>query len=153
MAVPLVFQSTTDCASLPLLFPGQAQKEFFVNQSLVVIDALLQQGVSESRTVPPADPSEGQCFRILSGAGEEWAGHEHEIAVSVADAWHFVAPAAGMRFFDRGAGVFLHYDGGWQTATEPAVPDTGTTVDAEVRAALGELIEALRKVGIFANTP
>lgn len=118
-----------------------------------MIDTLLQHGVSESLVAPPADPSEGQCFRILAGASGDWTGHEHELAVSVAGAWHYVPSVAGMRLFDREAGVLLHYDNGWQTATEPAVPDTGSTVDAEVRAALGELIEALRKVGIFANNP
>lgn len=152
MAVPLEFPSTTKNFSLPMLFSGQAQKEFFINQSLVVIDALLQRGVNDSLVAPPSDPEEGQCFRIKGGAADDWAGHDDELAVRVAGSWHFVLPLDGMCIFDRGAGAILYFNAGWQTATEPSAPSTGSTVDTEVRAALSELIEALRNVGIFANS-
>ena len=149
MAVPIEFPSTTKHIALPLLFSGQAQKEFFINQSLVVLDALLLRGVDNSFSAPPADPTEGQCFRVTAEATDEWVGHEDDIAVCVAGAWHFIVPKNGMRVFDRTAGTQLHFRDGWQTAIEPVVPSTGSTVDAEARTALAELIEALRKVGIF----
>ncbi|MHA7820400.1 MAG: DUF2793 domain-containing protein [Erythrobacter sp.] len=153
MALPIEFPSTTKHFSLPMLFSGQAQKEFFINQSFVVIDALLQHGVIDSLETPPSDASEGQCFRILANATGDWAGHDDELVVRVANAWHFVLPLEGMRVFDRNAAAMLHYNAGWQAATEPTVPDTGSTVDAEARTVLTELIEALRKIGIFANSP
>ncbi len=40
---------------LPLLFVGQAQKEFFVNQSLAVIDAVMARSVAGTLATPPRD--------------------------------------------------------------------------------------------------
>lgn len=153
MATPISFPSTTTNFSLPLLFAGQAQKEFFVNQSLVVIDALLQSGVADSLTTPPSGPSEGSCYRVTSTAIGDWIGHEDEIAIRIGGAWNFVAPHPGMMVFDQQAESFIHYNLGWQSAAEPAEPSGGTTIDAEARTAIRDLIEALRKVGIFPNTP
>ncbi len=41
---------------------------------------------------------------------------------------------------DRSTGQSILYRGGWQRPTAPAAPAGGTTVDAEARAAIGELV-------------
>lgn len=56
-----------------------------------------------------------------------------------------------MTVFDVQAGAFMHYNVSWESATEPVEPNGGTTIDVEARAALTDLIEALRKIGIFSN--
>lgn len=151
MAVPISFPSTTSKFSLPLLFAGQAQKEFFVNESLSLIDSLLSGVIKESLATPPAAPVEGDCFRIVATASGDWAGHEDELAIFVGGAWQFVAPQSGMSVFDQQAGATVHFNGSWQSPIEPIQPNGGTTIDTEARQMIGELIEALQKAGVFAN--
>jgi hypothetical protein len=93
--------------------------------------------------------AEGDCYRVNVGATGDWSGHDDEIAIRVGGAWHFVAPFTGMVVFDRTAGKSLRFDSMWQSADAPEMPSGGTTIDAEVRSALSELIQALRNVGIF----
>jgi hypothetical protein len=45
----------------------------------------------------------------------------------------------------------LLYRGGWQRPTTPAEPSGGTTIDAEARAAIADLITALTQAGILAS--
>ncbi|MFU7527311.1 DUF2793 domain-containing protein [Qipengyuania sp. ASV99] len=151
MAVLSIFPSTTACFALPLLFPGQAQKEFFINQSLTLIDFVLQSGVEGSLSAPPQDPAEGVSYRIKAEATAEWEGHEDEVAVRIGGTWHYISAQSGMTLFDRQAGRFLHYNSGWQIASEPLRPTGGAVIDAEARQALDDLVEALRNMGIFAN--
>ena len=60
--------------ALPLLSPGQAQKEMTHNEALALIDLAVQASVeSVGATVPPADPAEGAAWilgeRPGAGAG------------------------------------------------------------------------------------
>lgn len=151
MTSTVSFPSATPNFSLPLLFAGQAQKEFFLNQSFSVIDALMGQSVLDSLITPPASNSDGDVYRIISPATGEWVGHEGEIAVFIGGDWTFISPQAGMRLFDRAAGVHLVYKNDWESAIEPALPAGGTTVDTEARQMLSELVQALRISGLFAN--
>ena len=149
MTAPVELPSVTKNFSLPFLFSGQAQKEFKINQSLAIIDTVLQQGVSGSLSTPPVSPDEGDCYRILSPADGAWIGQEEKLAVRVGDAWHFVEPFIGFTIFDRGTSSMLHFNNGWQSASEPSMPSGGDTVDTQARAAISDLIQALRKMGIF----
>ena len=152
MIEPITFPSATSHFSLPLLFTGQAQKEFFLNQSFAMIDALLQASVLASLAEPPATPVDGSCYRILVAASGDWAGHDDEIAIRLGGTWHYIAAQDGMMVFDRAGGAFLHYDSGWHAASEPVGPTGGAFVDAEARLAISGLIQALRNVGIFAKS-
>lgn len=151
MATPIFFPSTTSNSSLPMLFAGQAQKEFFINQSLTVIDALIPGCLDGSLSTPPVGAVDGACYRILGPATGDWLGKEDQIALRVGGAWQFVLPKDGFRFYDRGAGRLLHYAGTWGEASEPVAPSGGATVDAELRAAFADLVEALRILGVFPN--
>jgi hypothetical protein len=149
MAVPITFPTTSAHFGLPLLFAGQAQKEFFLNQSIALIDALLQQGVIASTGNPPQNPAEGACYRIIQGASGIWADHEGAVAIHIGGAWQYISPFNGMSVFDQAAGIILRYNSGWQFAEEPGQPQGGTLIDTEARQTLSELVEALRKIGIF----
>ncbi len=151
MAVALSFPSVTPHFGLPLLFSGQAQKEFFLNQSLTLIDALLQQSVLDSLPSPPASPADGDTYRVTSVATAEWAGQEDRIAVRVGGDWLFLEAKEGMRLFDREHGAFVHFNGQWESPVEPSAPSGGGTIDAEARQMLNDLVEVLRKTGVFAN--
>lgn len=149
MATPIAFPSTTSQFAFPLLSVGQAQKEFFINQALSVIDIVLQRAVDGSAAAPPAEPDTGSCYRILPDAVAEWAGHDGEIALWIGGAWHFLPPFQGMSVFDRGAGTISYFNAGWHAAIEPALPTGGETVDAEARVAVTEIVAALRTAGIL----
>lgn len=149
MTNPVSFPSSTPNYSLPLLFAGQAQKEFFVNQSMSVIDALLQNSVVQSRGTPAATPSDGECYRVLSNATGEWAGHDDELALWIGSSWVFVTPSIGMSIFDKEAESLIRYENGWVTAVTPSLPNGGTTIDTEARDTIAQLIDVLRTSGIL----
>lgn len=150
MSDPIAFPSVTPALGLPLLAAGQAQKEFFVNQSLCLLDALHQRAVVASRPAPPGTAEEGDCYRVTAPATGAWFAHEDEIAVLIGGDWHFVAPQEGLRLFDRAAGYLLAYRSGWEHAEAPAGPSGGTVIDSEARAALASLIQALQAIGLVA---
>lgn len=150
MPDPVSFTATSPRFSLPVLFPGQAQKEFFVNEANARIDALLHpviEGVADS---PPGDPIEGECWLVGASPGGAWAGKDHSFACYTAGTWLFTEVREGMRVLDRSAGQFrLFHSGAWTMATVPTAPSGGTVVDDQARAAISQLIDALTASGIL----
>lgn len=151
MPDPVTFSVTTPIARLPLLVAGQAQKEFFINEALSILDALLPRAITASQAAPPSSPAEGDCFRVTAPATGAWSGHADSIAALVAGDWHFIDPVQGMAVFDRAADHLLVFRSGWKMARAPAQTSAGTVVDTEARAAIAALIEALCAVGILAT--
>jgi hypothetical protein len=156
--------------ALPLLQPGQAQKEVFHNEALTAVDLLLEAAVENAPSnVPPALPEVGQCWIVAAGATGAWAGKEGRIAGWTAGGWRFIEPQPGTRVWNKAAGLWLHWDGsGWSDgglpaaalivagqqvvgSRQPAIPSPsgGTTIDSEVRAAVGSIIVALRTHGLI----
>jgi hypothetical protein len=129
---------------------GQAQKEFYVNQALTILDALAQQAIVASLPQPPAGAGEGSCYRITAPASGEWSGHIDHVAIRIADSWHFVAPSQGMLMFDRAAGVWLCFHSSWQSAPALSAPNGGVVIDVEARALLAQLVAGLRSIGLVA---
>lgn len=129
---------------------GQAQKEFYVNQALTILDGLAQHAVVSSLPQPPADAGEGGCYRITAPTSGEWSGHADQIAIRIADSWHFVAPAQGMLLFDRAAGVWLCFRSAWESAPALSAPTGGAVIDVEARALLAQLLVGLRSIGLVA---
>lgn len=150
MSDPITLPSSTPALGLPLLIAGQAQKEFFVNQAICVLDALNAHVVTASLGVPPASPAEGACFRIVTPAAGAWSGQADSLAILAGGAWHFIAPIAGMQIFDQQAGHQLVFRAGWKHADAPAAPAGGSVVDTEARSAIGALIQSLVAVGMLA---
>lgn len=149
MATPIEFPSVTQNLALPLLFAGQAQKEFSINQALLALDAVMPRSVIASASAPPTAPAEGEAYRVLSGASGDWAGHEDDLALWIGGAWVFAPPTEGMVVYDRGAAVLVIYRDGWQSGSEPIAPTGGDTIDVEARTAIEGLIEALRTAGVL----
>jgi Protein of unknown function (DUF2793) len=150
MTEPIAFTSITPNVGLPLLFAGQAQKEFYVNQALTILDALAQQAVVASLPQPPANADDGSCYRIAAPATGEWSGHADRLAIRIAGSWHLVTPAQGMMMFDRAAGVWLCFRSEWQSAPALAAPDGGAVIDVEARTMLAQLVAGLRSIGLIA---
>jgi hypothetical protein len=155
--------------ALPFILPGQAQKEHFHNEALLRIDAILGASALAAAANPLASPSEGACWIVAAGAGGAWAGRENSIAMWTGSGWRFVAPTAGMRVWNQAAGNEWRWTGtawsqgalfgsalfvggqqvvsGRQAAV--ASPSGGTIIDAEVRAAVNQIIVALKTHGLI----
>lgn len=149
MTEPISFTSATPRHALPYLFAGQAQREFFVNESLARIDLLLHPSVEGERADPPADPVAGECWIVGQSATGAWQGHDGQLAAWQGGQWLLAAPARDMRVHDRTSGGLLRFDGQWLRIARPADPAGGATIDAEARAAIVAILDALEQYGIF----
>lgn len=158
--------------ALPLIAPGQAQKELSHNEALALVDLLLQPAVVAAGTdTPPAAPASGQCWIVGAAPTGAWTGHAAAVAGWTSGGWRFAAPREGMRAWTGPGGAELRYTGGgWQTealagsmvriggvqvvgARRPAIagPAGGATNDAEARAAIEQVLSALRTHGLIAD--
>lgn len=152
MASPVTFDSTSPRLRLPLLFAGQAQKELFVNEALSIADALLHGAIEGSASTPPTSPIDGQNWLISASPTGDWAGHSGEIACRQSGAWIFVQPVDGMKVLNRPNGQFMIYRGGWNSAATPNLPTGGATIDSEARAAINQIVAALKIAGVLATS-
>lgn len=163
--------TTTARHKLPLIVPGQAQKEMFHNESLSAIDALLHAAVeSVGSNTPPAAPEEGRSWIIGAASEGAWAGQARAVASWTAGGWRFQAPVEGLSVRVRPDGLRAEWDGSaWRVgdvaaarlvvdgkqvvgARGPAIPEPsgGTTVDEQARSGLAAVLAALRAHGLVA---
>jgi len=148
MSDPL-FASRTARHDLPLLFPGQAQKEIYLNECLARLDALVHCTIEARTGSPPPAPKDGQCWLVEPGAEGAWSGHGGEVACYQQGQWLFQAPRDGLRLFDRGSGQSLLYHGTWKKPGKPTVPDGGSIIDSQARATIAELLDSLAEAGVI----
>ncbi|AQR74422.1 DUF2793 domain-containing protein [Sphingomonas sp. LM7] len=157
--------------ALPLLQPGQAQKEMAHNEALALLDMVVQGAAVEAGLdVPPASPELGASWILGASPSGAWTGHAHEIAGWTGAGWIFMPPREGTRLWlgaNRGMAVFS--SGEWRlgevhgkvfvegdqvvgprldSITEPL---GGVTVDAEARATIVSILEAMRAHGLIDN--
>jgi hypothetical protein len=155
--------------SLPLLQPGQAQKEMFHNEALARLDIAVQgRAVAAGANTPPADPAPGDCWIIGEAPEGSWAGHANQVAGWTQAGWRFVEPCEGMRLWIAADLGFALFSGGeWAVgrsygrlfidgvqlvgprAVAIAEPAGGPMVDAQARAAIIAVLEALRSHGLI----
>jgi len=152
MTDTLAFTSTSPRLGLPMLFTGQAQKEAYVNEAHSLIDAVTQCAIEGSATAAPAAPINGTNWLVGTGATGDWTGQDGKIACYQSGNWLFVAPFDGLCIFNRSTHQFSHYSGAWQTPAAVTAPSGGTTVDAQARTTLANLISALQTAGILTGS-
>ncbi len=156
--------------ALPYLAPGQLQKELFHNEALQRVDMLLcpvVEGLPAAN--PPVSPTMGSCYLVGVGASGAWAGNDGALACFTEGGWRFAAPTDGMTLVDRVGGQFLsRRSGAWEAgilrAQEMRVdgvtvvrnrqspiadPTGGTQIDGECRAAVGQILAAMRAHGLI----
>ena len=151
MPDPISFASESARYQFPYLFSGQAQREVFVNEAFARLDALLHAAVEGTADSPPADPSEGECWLVGDSPTGAWADNPGALAAFEAGGWIFASPREGLRLLEKPTGQEIRYLDGWQRPATPAAPAGGSTVDAEARAAIVELVEALIAAGVLAQ--
>jgi hypothetical protein len=163
---------TSDRLALPLIAPGQAQKEMTHNEALTRLDIMVQPVVQAvAPPAVPATPALGQCWIVGIGASGAWAGRDGALATWTASGWRFVAAFEGMTAWSiadamvvarRGAAWILGEVNAQQiriddvrvlTARQPAIvtPIGGTLVDGESRTAISQILVALRVHGLIAT--
>jgi len=153
---------------LPLLQPGQAQKEMYHNEALARLDLAVQPAViAADANIPPESPEPGDAWILGTAPSGAWAGHARAVAGWTDAGWRFLAPVEGMTAWVlESAGFALFSDGGWRVgeahgrlivegeqlvgprADSIEDPDGGMTVDIEARAAILAILVALREHGL-----
>tara|TARA_B100001057_G_C22835037_1_gene944896 strand:+ start:765 stop:1223 length:459 start_codon:yes stop_codon:yes gene_type:complete len=152
MSDPFAFASTTPRHALPNLFAAQAQKEFTVNEAFALIDALLHIAAEGEASEPPASPADGECWIVGAEPSGEWSGQAGAIACRQGGTWLFLMPSEGLTLFDKAAGCTVRFADGWHRATPVALPDGGSTIDAEARTAIADIVGALESLGILPDS-
>ena len=151
MSDPAVFPTVTPRHHLPYLFAGQAQREFFVNESLARIDMLLHPAITGIRNDPPASPQDGEAWVIGTAPTGAWADRADNLACWQGGQWTIAAPHTGMMLRNQSDGALWRFDDSWLVQTAPVPPVGGGNIDAEARACLSAIINALSEFGIFSQ--
>lgn len=149
----IAFEAQTPRMALPLLYPGQAQKEVFVNEALVRIDALLHARIEAVASSPPTSPADGACWVIGENPIGDWSGKAANIACRAAGNWLFVAPQEGMSVTVHTSGQIMRYRSGqWSFPAGVQAPQGGETIDSQARAAISALVARLVEAGLLPAT-
>ncbi|MDB5689321.1 MAG: hypothetical protein JWL91_1197 [Sphingomonas bacterium] len=156
--------------ALPLLQPGQAQKELHHNEALTLLDLAVHATVkSAGINAPPANALIGDCWVVGTDPEGAWSGHAREIAGWTGGGWRFVSPPDGMVAWCVADALWVQYNGGtwvrgqiaanslWINgmqvvgARRPAIAQSGggATVDAEARSTISAIIAALQAHGLI----
>lgn len=164
--------TTSPRLGLPMLSPGQAQKEFFHNESLQILDAMVSAAVeSAPSNVPPISTIVGNSYIVGTSPSGSWSGKAGQIASFTMGGWRFIVPVEGTRVHVKDSGLRgLFRAGTWEfgvvrasnvnvggqqvvAARQPAIanPSGGSGVDANARAAISDILTALRNHGLIAT--
>lgn len=156
--------------ALPLLASGQAQKEITHNEAIGTIDRLLHLAVlSRSIATTPTQPGAGDAYIISASPTGVWSGAAGKLASFDGFGWIMSDPKPGCVAWVADEQQFAVYaDSGWliggwpaqglliggrtvlaATPENVAAPAGGSTVDTECRAALAELLVALRHQSVI----
>ena len=158
--------------ALPLLQAGQAQKELSHNEALTLLDFAAQPVVTAvGRNDPPATPVPGACWIVGGAPVGAWAGRADALAGWTTGGWRFVAARDGLAAWSVADAAEARFSQGRWTigvlratsvtiagstvlgARQPAIAAAsgGGVVDTEVRAALANVLAALRNHGLIAS--
>ena len=154
---------------LPLLAPGQAQKEVTHNEALTGLELLVQAAVDGVADTPPATPAAGACWIVGTNPSGAWVGRANALAMWTDAGWRFATPKPGLSVFRTDRALDARWTGSaWEVgvvaasrvtvagqqvvgarAAAIAAPAGGSTVDGEARAALNAVLAALRGHGLI----
>jgi len=111
----------------------------------------------------------GTCYIVAASSTGAWAGHALDLAAYTGGGWRFLAPIEGMTAFVRSVSIWATFrSGAWELgilrgsnvtiggqqvvggrAAAISAPSGGAVIDAEARAALGQILTALRLHGLI----
>ena len=164
--------ANTPRLKMPLISPGQAQKELFHNEALQVLDCIAGASVEEPpRNDPPVGPAEGATYIIGPAPTGVWVGKSGQLANMSAGGWRYIIPTEGLSALVKTSGLRAEYrSGAWAIgiivagqveiggvqvlggqAAAMTSPSGGSTIDAEARSAISLILAALRQHGLIAT--
>jgi hypothetical protein len=164
--------SKTNRLKMPFISPGQAQKEWVHNEALQILDAVACAIIEEpARNDPPETPAVGSSFIIGAAPTGSWAGKAGQLATMSEGGWRYLVPVDGLSVLIRTSQLRADYfAGSWEIgvtrassveiggeqvlssqAAAIASPSGGATIDAEARAAIDQVLAALRGHGLIAS--
>ena len=108
----------TNLLKLPYIMPSQAQKHVTHNESLRMLDALVQLSVRDrDLAAPPVSPAAGDRYLVAASPTGAWSGHAGHIAAWQDGAWSFAPPVAGWIAWVEDEDRLLVFDSGaWISA-------------------------------------
>lgn len=123
----------TPILALPYILPAQAQKHVSHNEALRLLDMLVQLAVQDrTRTSPPEHPTLGDRHIVAAGAGDDWAGQDHHLAVFEPHGWSFLTPHPGWIALDQSDLQMLVFDGTlWRAPELQTLPQLGINASAD----------------------
>jgi hypothetical protein len=87
---------------MPELASGQAYPEVTHNEAIRTLDALVQcNAIDKDLADAPGAPSDGDTYIVASGStsGDDWDGHENDIAYYKSTSWVFYTPIEGWKAY------------------------------------------------------
>lgn len=89
---------TTPIMDLDEWETNQSQPNITVNEAIRWLELFASNGpiLSKTETTPPESVVEdGDAYIVGSGATDEWAGHDNEIALRMSESWRFKSAPIG----------------------------------------------------------
>ncbi len=103
--------ANTPNLSLPFLAADQAQKHVTVNESLSLLDGLVQLTVIDRTTSTPPTGVEGLRYIVAATATDAWVGQENNVALFINGAWSFFTPDSGWLAYDQATATYVRWNG------------------------------------------
>ncbi|QTD57551.1 DUF2793 domain-containing protein [Parasphingorhabdus cellanae] len=141
--------------ALPLLAAGQAHKELFHNEALLLLDFLIHPVVQAVADDPQIlSPVAGQSWLVGPSPVAEWSGRSGHIVGWSDGGWHFVKSQESMKIMVIETNQSAVYrDGEWHFIEAINVPVDGAIVDIEARSAIDSILAVLRIATILPQIP
>lgn len=136
---------------LPYIIASQAQKHLTHNEALAILETLVQPVVSDiAASEPPADPTEGDCVVVGTGATGAFSGQDTKIAAWIAADWHFHAPQSGWSVVRGSDGqIFVYGASGWAAPTAPSTQDNLAQVGINAAASSTNRLTVASNASLF----
>lgn len=122
--------ANTDKLNIPVMEASQAQKHVTFNESMLVLDAVVQLAViDKDLTAPPGSPSAGDRYIVGASATGDWAGQDDSIAAYQNSAWEFYTPQDGWVAYVKDESLDYRYNGTSWVQEQAAVSDNGAATE------------------------
>jgi hypothetical protein len=135
-----------------------------------VLDVLVGGAVEgPPQVAPPASPVVGTSYLVGDAPSGAWVGKQQSVAAYSSGGWRFVVPVEGLTVYMRASDTWAAYrNGTWELGTvrgsslvlggqqvvgvrAAAIgsPSGGSTIDAQARSTINQILGALRQHGLI----